>query len=131
MDGTWKTTGGGFGSVPVMEIIAVCAACGVGYGIFLAVSEFVADVGLVILFGLLALFVLAVAGAVWATVYRLRHGGELPWAALQRRMVPPPVMHELPGPERPAIPQHFHLHLHGAGADPAAVAEIIRRHGER
>jgi Na+/H+ antiporter NhaB len=33
---------------------------------------------------------------------------------------------ELGAEERPALPQHVHFHF-GAGADPAAVAEILRR----
>ena len=80
---------------------------------------------------LCALVVLVLAAAAWITVYRLRHG-EMPWAPLARRWLPEPVVHELPGPERPAVGQamprelHQHTHYHWHGAEPPA--EILRRH---
>jgi hypothetical protein len=122
--GTWQTTGGGGSGVPVTQIIAAGVLVGVAAGIAEAVAQFVDDVALLILITVFVLLVLLVAGAAWALVYRVRHG-EPPWAPLGRRVVPSPVVHQLGEPERPALPQHVHFHFDGA--DPAAVAEVIRR----
>lgn len=115
MKGTWQTTEGG--GVPVLLVLGVLLLAGSG-GAVAAVSAAVIDA----LFAAVALvFLTAVALAVFL-VRRAR--AELPGG-----IVRPPVRFELPAPERPAIPQHLHLHFDGA--DPAAVAEILRRHGER
>ena len=129
MHGTWKTTGGGFGG-PVGLVILGAVLVGVAVGIAEAVAEFTRDLVFIGLLSLCALVVLAVVVAAWVTVYRLRHG-EMPWAPLARRWLPEPVVHELPGPERPAVGQamprelHQHTHYHWHGAEPPA--EILRR----
>lgn len=78
----------------------------------------------IILAGVFVLVLVALVASAWLLVYRVRHG-EMPWAPMARRLNPPPVMHELPGPERRAIPQHVNFHFHGP--DQAATAEAIRR----
>ena len=73
------------------------------------------DIVFIGLLSICALIILVLAAAAWITVYRLRHG-EMPWAPLARRWLPEPVVHELPGPERPAVgqamPRELHQHPH-------------------
>jgi hypothetical protein len=72
---------------------------------------------------LIGIFAAICLTVVALTVFLVRHArNPSPWG------IPPGP----PGAERPAIGprdvhQHWHLHV-GAGADPAAVAEILRRH---
>jgi hypothetical protein len=114
MHGTWQTTGGRSTRVVLLiGGILLMAGCG-GAAAFLA--DVLIAAGVILILGIGAMIALL--------VHRVRatdgRGG------LEQRIVPAPVRYELPGPERPAIPQHVHFHFDGA--DPAAVAEILRRH---
>ena len=110
MRGTWQTTGGR-SAAPVLLILGVLLLAGSGGAI--AAAGAVIDA----LFAAVAVVFLTAVALTVFLVRRARHGSPL---------VPVPVRYELPGPERPALPQHLHLHFDGA--DPAAVAEILRRH---
>lgn len=115
MRGTWQTddhraAGGGL----VVLVIA-------GAVLFGSAAAAVATAVLVALIVAVVVVVLAVAGTGGYLVYRARHG---------RALIAPPVVHQLPAPERAAIgpPRELHLHLHGV--DPgqlAELAEILRR----
>lgn len=69
--------------------------------------------------------VLVVAAAAVFLVRRSRQ----PQAPHDRwNIIRPPVIHELPGAEQPAIGQPRELHLHFHGAAPEQVAEVLHRH---
>jgi hypothetical protein len=123
MKGTWQTTeGGGGGGLGVVVLIIVAAAL-LGPAVAAAVA------------GLLHLLVIAVAVVGGVTLadglalvaFRVSHRGQETARALYRVTSAPPQPSPLPSELRPAIeaPRQVHLHFHGA--DPAEVAEIIRR----
>lgn len=121
LHGTWKVTGGAAGSPgSALLVIAVLLLCGSG-GTVAAVAAAVVDT----LIAAVVVVVLVVAALAAFLVHLARHPASLP-----RGIVPAPVTHQLPGAERPAIAAKPELHLHFHGADPAGVAEILRRHGE-
>jgi hypothetical protein len=119
MKGTWQTsdhraTGG------VALVLVVIAAAVLGSGAAAAIDT--ALVMLLIAAGVAA--VLTTAALIAYLIWRPRR--DTVAAPSRRGIVPAPVVHQLAAPQRPAIPQHLHLHFDGA--DPAAVAEILRRH---
>jgi hypothetical protein len=130
MHGTWQTTGRQ-GAVVVAAFAGIVV---IASGIGAAVEQFAESIAEAALFTVFALAVLLAVAGTWTVVYRMRHG-EAPWARLARRITPEPVMHALPGPERPAVGpamprelhQHTHYHWHGA----EGPAEILRRQSER
>ena len=116
MKGTWQTTDHS-SSAPVLLLIGVLLLAG-GGGAVAAVSAAVIDA----LLAAVAVTVLTVIGLAVFVVHRARNPS--PEGFVRTPLVHSTV-HELPAAERPAIPQHLHLHFDGA--DPAAVAEILRR----
>lgn len=114
--GTWQETGGGGGisGKGAALIIAAVLLLSSGGGAVAAAASALAD-AVIVFFAVLAV---TVPAAAWFTVRRARHPEAF------SRVIPRPQFHELGG-ERPAIPQHVHFHFDGA--DPAAVAEILRR----
>lgn len=119
MRGTWQTddrSPGGTGILLVAGVV-ILAASGAAAAAATAV--------IVLLIAAAAVTVLTVAALAVFLLYRARHP-----VSLSRGIVPAPALHELPAAERPAIEPKRELHLHFHGADPQAVAEILRRHGE-
>jgi membrane protein implicated in regulation of membrane protease activity len=117
MRGTWQTTDSGGGWKAALLAIGAVLLLGSG-GAVAAVSE--------ALIGALLAAVVVTALSVVALAAFLVHRARNPSPEGFVRMgaVRMPVVQQLPG-ERPAIEQHVHFHFDGA--DPAAVAEILRR----
>lgn len=107
--GTGQTTGGG-GKVLLIIAVLLLAGSGTAEAVSAAVVALIVTLAVTVLGG----------GAY--LVYRARHET----APLMREIAPPPVR-QVPAQERPAIEAPRELHLHFHGADPAAVAEILRR----
>lgn len=120
LHGTWQATGGGSSGRALLFITGAMILLGSGVGAAIATAV------VIIFIAIGGGVVLAVIGLTAFLIWRTRRGPE--GASSRRGIVPAPVVHQLPGGERAAIPQHLHLHLHFDGADPAAVAEILRRH---
>ena len=117
MRGTWERTDSGSGGLAL--VLIVIAAVVFGSGAAAAI-----DTALVAL--LIAAAVIAVLVTVALIVFLWhRARNPSPQGFVRTPLVRSSVVHELPGAERPALPQHVHFHFDGA--DPAAVAEILRR----
>jgi membrane protein implicated in regulation of membrane protease activity len=114
--GTGQTVGGSSGAGAALLIIGAVILLGSGAAAAIAAAVVVAIIVLAVV------VVLSAAGLIAYLIWRARRDV----APSRRGIVPAPVVHQLAAPERPAIPQHLHLHFDGA--DPAAVAEILRRH---
>jgi len=118
MRGTWQTTDSAGGWKAVLLAIGAVLLLGSGSAVA-AVSE--ALIG-----ALWAVAAVTVLSVVALATFLVRHAHNPPPGGFVRTpAVRMPVAQQLPG-ERPAIEQHVHLHFDGA--DPAAVAEILRRH---
>jgi hypothetical protein len=118
MHGTWQTTGGSGAGKWVLAGICAVLLLGSG-GAVAAVSAALMDA----LIAAAAVTVLTVVAVGAFVVHRARNPSLE--GVVRMPLVRSTVAHELPRPERPAIPQHLHLHFDGT--DPAAVAEILRR----
>jgi hypothetical protein len=121
MRGEWYTTDSGGGiRAPLLAGGALLLAASGG-----AAAAAIATAVIVVLIVIGTLVVLAVAGGVALLAYRVRHG-----SPAGQGIVRAPIVHELPGPERPALeaPAARELHLHFHGTSPEQVAEILRSH---
>lgn len=119
MEGKWYTTSGGGGGR--LAVLAVIAAVLLGSGAAAAVASVIVTV--VIVAGVLA--AVAVIGLAAVVIWRLRH--EPPVSAVLAERAAAVRAEQLRGAQ-PA-PRELHQHVHFDGTDPAAVAEILRRHG--
>lgn len=123
MKGTWQTTDTGSGAPVALIIIIIAVLLGSGAAAAIATAVVVALIALAVV------VVLAVAGLIAYLIWRARR--DMTAAPLRRGIVPAPVMHQLPGPERPAIdrtvPRELHQHYHFHGVDEDRVAQILRR----
>jgi hypothetical protein len=116
--GTWQTTGGGSGLGLVLLIIGALILLGSGAAAAIATAVVVALIALAVV------VVLAIVALIAYLIWRARR--DIAAAPARQGIIPAPAVHQLAAPERPAIPQQLHLHFDSA--DPAAVAEILRRH---
>ena len=103
-----ETSGGG----GVVLLIALALLAGHGGGVSAALAA--------VVIALVVAVVLAVAGFAAYLVYRLRNPS--PGGFVRTPVVRMPVLHELPGPERPAL-EPVRLHPEQL----AELAEILRR----
>jgi hypothetical protein len=121
MKGTWQTDDRAPGGAGILLLagVVILAASGAAAAVATAV--------VVLLIAAAVAVVLVVAALAAFLVYRARHPASLP-----RGIVPAPSVHELPGPERPAIgPQvvehHHYIHtLPGEAAGEASWVPLVR-----
>jgi hypothetical protein len=121
MRGTWQTDDHAVSGKGILLLAGVLLLAASG-----AAAE-IATAVVVVLIAVGAVLVLAVAGFAVFLVHQARRQG-----VPRSRVVPPLVMRQVPGPERPALESSatrellFHIH----GTAPEKVAEIFRRHSE-
>lgn len=120
MRGTWQTTSGGSGWLPLLAVVAVVVV--LSSGAAASVSEF-AVVLLAVVGGVVAL---AVAAGTWLLVRMHRRGAFAPVISYQ----PQPQALPAAEPHRAvAAPQELHIHLHGSETEQARQIAAIRQTG--